>query len=317
MYSLASRFLANTGQQEGDKSRGITQMLFIDMGSISADNCADEQLFFDELVRKSKLSKGDSQKVFVLQETEDIQDASEADKEGSLNQGFKMVLLEGKPAYKIKFFGGSDLLKRLRKFNGLTVPVREYDSNTTFWGTTKGGLGVGFKAKLNFKGNKAATGQNVEEGVVELTISFLSVIEYFDNAYWMELPDGANVGDITPLIDVTFKYVSHASNVVKYSMKIIGSNLKGGYSVGPEIGTLVAALYAQFSAKSGAGTPSVSLPITSMAYDATNDLLAVTYDATAYGTAAGNILLQPPTPAQLDTGTIPGTEMLAITHVKP
>ena len=54
----------------------------------------------------------------------------------SVNLGFKTVLLEGKPGYKVKLFAGADLLKRLRTFNNQTIRVIEYDSNGVFWGPT-------------------------------------------------------------------------------------------------------------------------------------------------------------------------------------
>lgn len=314
-YPLCGLNLENTGEQGCDPSRGITKKIFIDLGYISEANCASETLFFDELVRKSKLSKADPQKVFVIAETQDIVDASEADKEGSLNQGFKTTLIEGLPAYKIKFFAGGDLVKRLRKLNGLTVKIREFDHNQRFWGTKSATNSVGFNAKLKFVGNKAATGQAVEEGVAEMTLSILSTLEYYDNCNWMEMPDGGNIDDAKALLDVTLKYESHASNALSYSMKVVGSNLKGGFSVGPEVGDLIKLL--TFTAKSGAGTPSTSLAITSITYNATTDRLVVTYDNTAYGTATGNIMLIPPTPTLLDAGDVPETELLTVIHAKP
>lgn len=314
-YSLCGTSVANTGQQECDKSRGVLKKLFIFSGSIGSASYADTQTFFDKLVTNSKLSKDATDKIFVINEAQDLADASEANKEGSLNLGFKATIQEGKPAYKVKLFAGSDLLKRLRTFNSQTVRILEYDANGVVWGTKSGTNFKGFQAKLFFTGNKIATGQNIEEGVVEVTVSILSTSEYFDNAYWMETPSTANIEDVKALLDVQLAYVSHVSNVLKYSMKINGSNLIGGYSIGATYGTEIAAL--TFTAKSGAGVPATALAITSVAYDATNDLLAVTYDSTAYGTATGNIQLIPPTPATLDAADVVDTELISVTHPKP
>jgi hypothetical protein len=46
------------------------------------------------------------------------------------------------------------------------------------------------------------------------------------------------------------------------------------------------------------------------------DALTVTYDSPAYTSATGNIMLVPPTPAQLDTGSVPDSELLSVTHPK-
>lgn len=315
-YSLCGTSVDNLGEQACDKSRGVLRKIFIFNGAIAAADYASTTAFLDKMIANAKLSKSDADKVFPLSEVQDIADSSEANKEGSLNQGFKAVLLEGKPAYKIKMFAGSDLYKRLRTFNNQTLRVVEYDSNGVFWGYKTGTSFKGFQAKVFFTGNKLASGQNVEEGVVEATVSILSVSEYFDNAYWMETATGGNVEDIVPLIDVNLRYVSNVSNVYKYAMEIPGSNLVGAYSIGSTHGVTIATLDANFSAKSGAGTPTTALAITSVTYDATNDLLVVTYDNTAYGTATGNIKLTPPTPAQLDAADVTETEILSVTHAK-
>ena len=295
--SLCGQSVANTGELACDKSRGVLKKIFIFNGNLESADYADAATFLAALVTKSKLSKTESNKLFVINEAQDIADASEANKEGSLGLGSKTVLLEGKPAYTVKLFAGGDLLKRLRTFNNQTVRVLEYDANGVVWGTKSSTNFKGFQAKLFFSGNKLATGQNVEEGVVTLTISILSTSEYFDNAYWMETS-----GNIV-------------SNVLKYSVKVAGSNLKEDYDVLSDYGTEIAALIANFSALSGAGTPATALAITSAAIS--GGLLAVTYDSTAYTAATGNIKLIPPTPTQLDAGDVTDIEILSVTHTKP
>jgi hypothetical protein len=311
--SLCSSSVANTGELACDKSRGVLKKIFIFNGAIAEADYTDEDELFAKLVTNSKLSKSDSNKVFVINEAQDIADASESNKEGSLGLGYKAILQEGKPSYRVKIFAGGDLLKRLRTFNNQTVRILEWDANSTVWGTKSGTEFKGFQAKLFFTGNKIATGQNVEEGIVEFTLSIISTSEYFDNAYWAALT--GNIEDIKPLIDVPLAYVSASSNVLKYSLKIADSNLISDYNVMADYGTEIAAL--TFTAKSGAGTPATSLAITSLAYDSTNELLTVTYDSTAYTAATGNIKLIPPTPAVLDAGDVTNVEILSVTHAKP
>ena len=314
--SLCASSVENTGGLACDKSRGVGKKIFIFNGSIAAADYDTEAELFAKLVANSKLSKSDAEKVFVVNEIQDIQDKSEANTEASFNLGLKSIIREGRPAYEFKVEAGSDMLKRLRKFNNQTVRIIEWDANDTAWFTKVGTDAKGFKAKLFFSGNKLASGQNIEEGFVTVTVSILSVSEYFDGAYWADLSD-YNVEDIVALVDVALAYVSNSSNVHKISMKIAGSQLSGPYSIGPDYGTTIATLDTDFSAKSGAGTPSTALAITSVAYDSTLDALTVTYDNTAYGTATGNLLLNGPTPAQLDGADVTGIELISVTYAKP
>ncbi len=314
-YSLCGVSVANTGEQACDVAKGVLKKIFIFNGELEAADYVDMDTFFNKLVTNSKLSKNAANKVFPINEAQDLADSSEANKEGSLNQGFKTTLLEGKPGYKVKIFAGADLYKRLRTFNNKTVRIIEYDANGVFWGTKSGTKFKGYQAKLFFSGNKIATGQNVEEGVVEFTLSILSTSEYLDNAYWME--STGNVEDIVPLIDVNLTYISNASNVFKIGIKIPGSNLIGPYNTFDEVGAAVAALSAQFSAGTGTNY-GTALAITSIAVDNTLKCLTVTFDNTAY-TALQNgtlIKLSPPTPAQLDAGDVTETEILPVILTK-
>jgi hypothetical protein len=311
--SLCSSSVQNTGEIACDKSRGVAKKFFIFNGSIAAADYTDEDELFDKLVANSKLSKDDADKIFVLNEVQDLAIASESNTEASLGLGFKAIIREGRPAYTAKIFGGADMLKRLRTFNNQTVRILEWDANSTLWGTKSGTNFRGFQAKLFFTGNQLATGQAVEEGVITVGLSILSTSEYFDNAYWAALT--GNIEDIVPLIDVEMAFVSAASNVHQISMKIPGSNLIEDYNIYDDYMDAIDAL--TFTAKSGAGDPATALPITSIVKNATLKTLAVTYDNTDYGTATGNIKLIPPTPATLDAADVTGIEILEVTYAKP
>lgn len=315
-YSLCGSSVANTGELACDKARGVLRKLFIFNGAIAAADYADATTFLNKMVANSKLSKSDSNKVFVLNEAQDLADSSDSNKEGSLNLGFKTVLLEGKPGYKVKFFAGGDLLKRLRTFNNQTVHIVEYDANKTFWGTKSSTNFVGFQAKLFFTGNKIATGQNVEEGVVEAQISILSVSEYFDNAYWVDGSTG-NVDDMKALLDVTMSDDSHTTNVYKIGLNIVGSNLLAPYNIWNDYGDAIAALNG-FTAFTGTDF-TTSLAITSVAADDTLQKLTVTFDSTAFTAlpSGAKIKLVPPTPTALDGGNVPDTEILPLIITKP
>lgn len=313
--SLCGSSVQNTGELACDKSRGVLKKLFIFNGAIAAADYATEEDFLTTLITNSKLSKEDSNKVFVINEAQDIADASEANKEASLNLGFKAVVQEGKPAYKIKVAAGSDLLKRLRSFNGQTVRIIECDADGVFWLTKSGTEAKGFQAKLFTVGNKISDGQNINQGFVEITVSVLSTSEYFDNAFWVETPAGGNIEDIKALIDTQLTYVSNASNVHKVSMLIPGASLTGAYNVGPDYGTEIAA--ETFTAFTGA-TYSTSLAIDTVTYNASEKCLVVTFGSTPYAalSSGAKIKLVPPTPATLDAADITGIELLPVILTK-
>lgn len=312
--SLCASSVDNLGELACDKSRGVLKKIFIFNGEVAVADYTDEAELFAKLVANSKLSKSDSDKVFVVNEAQEITDSSESNTEASLGLGFKAIIREGRPSYTVKIFAGADLQKRLRTFNNQTVRILEWDANSTLWGTKSGTNFKGFQAKLFFTGNKLASGQNVEEGICTFTISILSTSEYFDNPYWADLSDH-NIEDIVPLTDVTLAYVSAVSNVHQISMKIAGSNLIEDYDIYDDYMDAIDAL--TFTALSGAGVPATPLAITSIAKNATLSTLAVTYDSSAYASATGNIKLVPPTPATLDAADITGIELLSVTYAKP
>jgi len=313
--SLCSSSVANTGELACDKSKGVLQKIFLFNGSVAEADYTDAQELFDTLVTYSKLSKSDGNKIFVLNEVQEITRNSEANTEGTLGLGFKTIIREGRPAYAAKIFGGADLLSRLRTFNNQTVRILEYDANGVIWGTLSGTDFKGYQAKIFFSGGEVATGQNVEEGVIDVQISILSVSEYKNNPVFVAIPDTANIEDVKSLVDVTMAYVSASTNVHQISMKIAGANLIEDYNIYDDYMDQIDAL--TFTAQSGVGATPISLAITSIAKNATLSTLAVTYDATAYGTATSNLKLIPPTPAVLDAADVTGIELLSLTYAKP
>jgi hypothetical protein len=314
--SLCAGVVSNTGELACDVSKGVLKKLFIFNGEIASADYADGPALLAKLVANSKLSKSAGDKVFPINEAQDVADSSEANKEGSLGLGFKAVLLEGKPAYTVKIFAGADLLKRLRKFNNQTVRVLEYDSNNVLWGTKSGTKFIGYKCKLFFSGGKLATGQNVEEGVVTFTMSILSVSEYIDNSYYASI--SGNIEDVKALNDVQLTKVSNTTNVYKIGLYIPTAKITDGsiYNIYDDYGALIAAL--TFTAGTGTnyGTP---LTITSVAVDATLKALTVTFDSTAY-TALGSpttIKLSGPIPATLDAADVTNVELIPVLLIKP
>lgn len=311
--SLCGQSVDNTGQLACDKSKGIGKKIFIFNGAIAAADYASNDALLTKMIANAKLSKTATNKIFPIPEIQDIADASEANTEGTLGLGFKLTIREGKPVYNCKVFAGADLLRRLRTFNKQTVRILEYDSNNVLWGTKSGTDFVGYQAILFFDGGKLATGQNVEEGVVNFSLSILSNSEYKDNSYWAKI-DG-NIEDVKALNDVTLLNQSGTTNVRKIEMKVKGTSLVGDYNIWDDYGTAIAAL--TFTAvKVSDGS---AFTVTSVAADATNKALTLTLDSTAY-TALGSgaqVKLIPPTPAILDAANVTNVELLSIILTKP
>lgn len=312
-YSLCGTSVANTGEQGCDKAKGVLRNLFIFNGAIAAADYVDQDTFFNKLVANSKLTKSATNKVFPIAENQDFTDSSEANKEGTFNQGLKITLQEGKPGYKFKLAAGSDLLKRLRTYNNQTLRIIEYDADGVFWGTKVGTDFKGYQAKLSFTGGRLASGQNIEQGFVECSVSILSTTEYFDNSYWME--STGNVSDIVPLIDVALTNISHSTNVWKIGMYINGSSLIGPYNIFDTHGAAIAALTLTAGTGTNYGT---SLAITSVAVDTALKCLTVTFDSTAYTALSSGtkIRLNPPSVAVLDAADVTETELLSVILTK-
>lgn len=315
--SLCAASVDNTGGLACDKSKGVPRKVFIWNGELDTADYTSAQAAFDNLVAHSKLGKSAGNKLFAFGEVQNVERNSEANTTGTLNLGFTTIIREGRPAYTVKVFAGADELKRLRTFNNQTVRILEYDANDVIWGTKIGTKFKGFQAKLFFAGGEVATGQNVEEGVVDAQISILSNSEYKDNPKYIAVPSGNSIDDIAPLIDVPMTYVSQASNVFQIDIKIPGTNLIEDYNIYDDYGTTIATLDANFSAGTGTNY-GTSLAITSVTVNAGAKRLVVTFDSTAFSALSSSTAIQltPPTPAQLDAAGVSGIELLPVIVTK-
>ena len=103
--SLCSTSVGNTGVIQCDVAPGIPVALIVwnDSAAITAVTGSLFQPYFEAA---SKLSKTAAGKAFIFPVVQNIEDKTEANVTGSLNQGFTTVLREGKPAYDFKVFAG-------------------------------------------------------------------------------------------------------------------------------------------------------------------------------------------------------------------
>ena len=284
--SLCSTSVANTGGIKCDVAPGIPVALLVwnDTEAISAISGSQFQPYMEAA---SKKSKSDSGKLFVFPIIQDITDKTESNKEGSLNQGFKTVLLEGKPAYDFKVFAGQSQVPQLRKFNNQSLNTLILDNHNRIWGVKSGENFKGAQAKIFTGGLKFATGQNVEEGVVSISLSYLVASELNDDAAFGEVESTAG---IVGLLDANLTYVSNVSNVFKIDVAIPTSKIGNAISLYAEKSTQLANA-ALWVAKTGA-TFSTALAITSVAVDPALSCWTVTFDSAAYTALASGAKIQ-------------------------
>lgn len=298
--SLCASSVANTGVIQCDVAPGIPAALYVwnDSKAIATISGAAFQPFLETA---SKLPKADSGKLFVFPIIQDVADKTGANKTGTLNLGFTTVLLEGKPAYDFKVFAGQSLVPQLRKFNNQNVRLLILDENNRVWGVKSGTNFTGAQAKLFTGGLKFATGQNVEEGVVTISASFLNSAELNDDAAFGEVVSSAN---IKGLIDVTLTVSDHTSNVWQIKGNIFTAKI-GESILLYDLYSTQLALASLWTAKTGANF-STTLAITSVATDNANGRWVVTFDSTAYAALAtgAKIRLNLAAPALLDAADV-------------
>lgn len=314
--SLCGLSNSNTGGVLCDGSRGALKQPYIFNGEIAPGGYIDENTFFALMLANAGLSKNNPNKLFPTAIVEDFTDSSEANREGTLNQGFKMVLVEGRPAYQAKMFADAIQLKAWRKWNNKTIRLLEFDSNNRFWGTKIGDKIKGFQSKIFVTGNRLASTQNVEEGVVTVTVSILNVNEYFDQAVYMPIGDN-NIDEIQGLVDMDPYLVSLTANVAIIGWRLpvtqMGRYINAVENFGASLvdGDLFAAKYGSSFA--------TTLTIDSVTQEGNE--LEITFDPTEFGTvpAGGLIKVIPVNPEVLaaNPNNVRGVELDSIIIKKP
>lgn len=314
MLSILGETSANTGQILGDASKGIIKNIAIFGGEISAANMADAPTLEAFLAAASLKAKSDSGKLYWLPEVQNIEDRSEQNTTGALNLGVTVILKEGKTGYELKVDGSSEFCKQLRKWNNKTIAVLEYDSNKKLWGRLAGTSLFGYTAKIFTNQPRVASGQNVEEGIVTFTVSFLSSTEYGDQAKAVDLSD-VDTSLIKAQNDAPFEFISKASNVHKFSWRIPLGVANKYFDVLEKFATQIGTNDALFEAHTGA-TYGTALTIDSIAI--TNGELVVTFDSTEYTALAAStkIRFRAKAPSVLDVAGITDIESVEVITVK-
>lgn len=311
--SLCGSIAQNVGAPACDVSKGVGKKIAIFNGVIGPENYATPALFNAKLIANSKLAAANTNKIFPIPEMQDIVNASEANTEGTLGLGFKAIIREGRPAYTVKIFAGAQLLKQLRRWNNQTIRILEFDANNRVWGVKVGQNFMGYEARLFFDGNMLATGQNLEEGVVTLTISILNVAEYKDNSVYQEISD---IASIVGLLDVELYVLSHADEAYKIGARVNTAQVGGSVNLYSQLKDLMADKDL-WKCYVGAG---LTTPVTidSAAKDDVNECWTVTMDDTTYDGLAplAQIKWDWAAPEVLDADDVTNVEAIPVVTTK-
>jgi hypothetical protein len=285
MLTIQGLTAANVGQVLGDLSKGVIKNIVIFGDKLDSAATADAAAIQTALVAASLKAKTDSGKIYWLPEVQNFEDRSEQNSTGALNLGPTVMLKEGKPGYEIKVDGNSEFAKQMRKWNNKTVGILEYDSNQKLWGRASGTDFYGYTAKIYVNAMRVASGQAPEEGIVTVTISFLSSTEYGDQAVALDLSE-VDTSLIKTQVDGEFAVEAHSSNVWTLSWGVDLASMGQKYDLLDKYATEIGTNAALFEAKTGAPGYGTALTITSVAI--TNGNLVVTFDSTAYTALAAS-----------------------------
>lgn len=293
----------NTGAVNCDVAMGLPKALEVGGKVFQPADYASSTAFGTALVAATKLANGNASKLFPFPIIQGSADKSDANKEGTLGYGFKQILLEGRPAYEFQVLCGQTQFAKLRKWNRVIVPVGVLDDASNYWGVLNSDNTFnGFSGYIFVSGNSFGDGsKNI---VATVTISFLDVAEFRDNAAF--IPVAANL-KLAGLNDVVLNVNAGgtASNVTHISGYVLTAKLGTKISMRALFGTAMAT-----AANWVASTPAGPIAITSVADDAANDGWTFTLNSTAFTalTAGTVVTIGWADPTTLDAANVPGVE---------
>lgn len=214
----------NTGIIKCSVSPGKAVTMAIWGGKLTTAEMASQATIKTALLADSRVSKFDSDKLFVLPPIINRENQKEANTEFTFTNGTKVVTREGLPGFRFGFMSSQHQMKQLRKFNDQVVSLIVWDDTMRIWGTLNGdGEFIGRQAKLFFEGLTHVDDAS-PKGAAYVTVTFLDQVESYDDQYFVDAGFGAN-NTLSALLDVTlFQKATAVSNVLKISGKIdIGS----------------------------------------------------------------------------------------------
>jgi hypothetical protein len=311
--SLCGIVGANTGPVLCDIVRGNPVNIMFGSSIFTPSNQASNATLKTALLDRLKRASGDSEKLFPLPVIVGTADKTTAAKYGTYGYGLQSKLLRSLPSYEFDVLAGTQLEKNLIAFDGQTVPVFIFDDKKYIAGKLDASLNwIGTPVLVGVEPRPYGDASNPKS--TKVTISFIDGADFTENSAFFQ--STFSTSDLVGLKDVYMSEPSaHVSNVYKIQMKIKTAIINGDLNIYDEYAALIAAL--TFTAGTGTNF-AVSMPVTSVAIDATNKALTVTLDSTAFSAlaSAAQIKLTPPTPAVLAAAGVTGIEIAPVILTK-
>lgn len=303
----------NTGAPAGDLKRGIPRYLVISAKEFDSDDLASSSAMQTAISEASLLARDASDKLVVLPLIANVELANEANKEGTLNQGFKEVLLEGNAAINAGVRISNRHAQILRQWGNRDLIAFTVDENKRFWGNyTSASKLKGEEIRLFVGGDGWSDGQNSK--TVLLNIVWTNPVNFYDFSKCIQLE--FNVADYGQLMDVQIvEKAARSSNV---------------FTLGGEIETGIAGLkldihedYATELANAARwkvtrGDTGGEVTLTSVTSDAGNAGWDITLDSTEYAAipAATVLTFNLAAPSVLHAAGATGIEGKSMTYTK-
>ena len=314
-FSICSSVSANTGGVDCDVRKGLPVQIVLGSAFFTPTDYATNASFQTAFLGKLKKPSGSTDKLFPFPVIQGTTAKTTAAKFGTLGYGLQVKLLRSKAGYEFDVLAGSNLEKKLIKFDGQIVPLFIFDQNNNIWGT--------LDTALNFKGAKYLVSvepkdfddaQNAKTTKIE--ISIIDSRDFVENAEYAATSFSST--DIVGLNDVTlFQTAAAVANVYHIGGKIVTASLLSFINVHDTYAAGLSVV-GNWTAGTGVGfaTP---LPITSVADDVTNKGWTVTFDSTAFtALASGTPILLSLAPANtLDAAGVSGVEGVSLLITKP
>lgn len=314
--SLCGTLGANTGPISCDKRRGVPVVPMIGGKAFTPAEYADSTTFQAALIATINLPNGDPDKIYPFPQIQNVTDNTEENTTGTTGLGFQMILREGKPIYTFGVLVGSALEKQLRKFNNQIVPVWIFDNAADVCGTQNSeGNFVGTDALIFTEGKPYSDGNSIDTEYTNVTVSFLSAIDFFDNFAFVKT--SFNTTALEGLLDATlYQAAVPAANVFKIGAKVKTAQLGGDINLYDKYADELA-VAALWKAATGVGFPTAQT-ITSVAKDDALKCWTVTYDSVTFNALPANAQIQQKwdTPAVLLAAGVRGLESIPVIVTK-
>jgi hypothetical protein len=314
--SVCSSVGANTGGIDCEKKRGVPKKMILGSKTFNSSNYADVPTFDTALLAAINQAAGSATKLFPFPEIQGNTDSTEANTEGTLGYGLKVILREGRPAYQFQVLCGPTQYKQMRKFNRTRVPVFILDDQNLVWGRkTVGSELAGLSCLIFVSGNGFEDGNTVEKVTATITVSFESAADFHDTPAYMDTNLAA--ADIVGLVDAPLALVGVVSANTKIEIKIPTARIGQFVNLYDTLETLLDDP-ARFEAFTGAtfGTP---LTITGITPNDADKTWTVAFDATPYAalSSGAKIKVNLVAPGTLFAAGVTGIEGVAVIIEKP